>query len=438
MDNNMNKNLNALNPPMGWNSWECYGASVTEEELLRNADYMEKHLKPFGWEYVVCDIQWYEPGADSTRYHNFADLCMDEFGRLVPAVNRFPSADQGRGFSGIAEYIHNKGLKFGIHILRGIPRQAVYEKKPIKGTNVTAREIAHSFSICSWNTDMYGVDPAAPGAQAYYDTIFELYASWGVDFVKVDDIGVTYGRPDNWYSAKEEIELIYRAIQHCGRPMVLSLSPGPAIVEQAGHLCKYANMWRITNDLWDRWEDILEMFTRCRNWSPYVAEGCFPDCDMLPLGHLSIRGCELGLEERQTRLTHPEQRTMMTLWSIFRSPLMLGCELTDLDEWTYNLITNEEVLSLLKKSRNAREIMNMRDVILWQSEDEEGNTYLAVFNLANWPLEFEISMDKLELAVNVSIRNLWERKDEMCNGSIRTSIEAHGAQLYRLNPKCCA
>lgn len=106
MDNNMNKNLNALNPPMGWNSWDCYGASVTEEELLRNADYMEKHLKPFGWEYVVCDIQWYEPGADSTRYHNFADLCMDEFGRLVPAVNRFPSADQGRGFSGIAEYIH--------------------------------------------------------------------------------------------------------------------------------------------------------------------------------------------------------------------------------------------------------------------------------------------------------------------------------------------
>ena len=182
----MDKNLFAVNPPMGWNSWDCYGASVTEEDLIRNADYMAEHLKPYGWEYVVCDIQWSEPTADSTAYHAFAELCMDEYGRLMPSPNRFPSAADGKGFKPIADYIHSKGLKFGIHIMRGIPRQAVVKNVPIKGTDVHARDIAHTASICAWNSDMYGLNPVAVGAQAYYDSLFELYASWGVDFVKVD------------------------------------------------------------------------------------------------------------------------------------------------------------------------------------------------------------------------------------------------------------
>ena len=230
----MDKNLFAVNPPMGWNSWDCYGASVTEEDLIRNADYMAEHLKPYGWEYVVCDIQWSEPTADSTAYHAFAELCMDEYGRLMPSPNRFPSAADGKGFKPIADYIHSKGLKFGIHIMRGIPRQAVVKNVPIKGTDVHARDIAHTASICAWNSDMYGLNPVAVGAQAYYDSLFELYASWGVDFVKVDDICVVYRRinQDYDYSGREEIEMIAAAIQHCGRDIVLSLSPGPAMVEQ--------------------------------------------------------------------------------------------------------------------------------------------------------------------------------------------------------------
>ena len=234
----MNKNDFAKNPPMGWNSWDCYGASVTEEDLIRNADYMAEHLKPYGWEYVVCDIQWSEPTADSTAYHAFAELCMDEYGRLMPSPNRFPSAADGKGFKPIADYIHSKGLKFGIHIMRGIPRQAVAKNVPIKGTDVHARDIAHTASICAWNSDMYGLNPVAVGAQAYYDSLFELYASWGVDFVKVDDICVVYRRinQDYDYSGREEIEMIAAAIQHCGRDIVLSLSPGPAMVEQADHL----------------------------------------------------------------------------------------------------------------------------------------------------------------------------------------------------------
>ena len=184
----MNKNTFAPTPPMGWNSWDCYGASVTEQELRQNINYMAEHLKDHGWEYIVCDIQWYEKTADSSHYHKFADLCMDEYGRLIPAPNRFPSAANGKGFKEIADYTHSKGLKSGIHIMRGIPRQAVAQNVKIKDSNYTAREVAHPSSICCWNTDMYGLDTTKPGAQEYYDSILELYASWGVDFIKVDDI----------------------------------------------------------------------------------------------------------------------------------------------------------------------------------------------------------------------------------------------------------
>ena len=205
---------------MGWNSWDCYGASVTEKELMQNADFVAEHLKAHGWEYIVCDIQWYEPTADSSHYHAFADLCMDEYGRLLPAVNRFPSAAGGKGFGPIADYIHSRGLKFGIHIMRGIPRQAVFQNTPVKGTDYTARQVAHPSSVCCWNTDMYGVDAARPGAQAYYDSIIELYASWGVDFIKVDDICVKYVQPGDESVISyggDEIELLRVYILKAGR-----------------------------------------------------------------------------------------------------------------------------------------------------------------------------------------------------------------------------
>ena len=113
-------------PPMGWNSWDCYGAAVSEEQLLINAEYMRDNLKEYGYEYVVCDIQWYEPKAKSHEYNKFTELCMDEYSRLIPAENRFPSSKGGKGFKPIAYKIHAMGLKFGIHIMRGIPRQAVH------------------------------------------------------------------------------------------------------------------------------------------------------------------------------------------------------------------------------------------------------------------------------------------------------------------------
>ena len=376
------KNVAKL-PPKGWNSWDCYGASVTEAEVIGNAEYMASHLKAHGWEYVVVDIQWYEPAATTSIYNAFYPLEMDDFSRLMPAVNRFPSSADGKGFKPLGEKIHALGLKFGIHIMRGIPRQAVHQNTPILGTGKRARDIAAN-SICPWNTDMYGVNPYAEGAQEYYDSIFALYAEWGVDFVKVDDIAASRLYP--FFS--EEIEMIRLAIDRCGRDMVLSLSPGPAPLEQAAILKQNANMWRVTDDYWDRWDNLKAMFERCEKWWPLVGYHGWPDCDMLPLGHLGIRSAdgnwphpwgETGAD-RFTRFTKDEQKTMMTLWTIFRSPMFFGGELRDNDEWTLSLLTDPLLTEMHQTIRKSWPEKSESKLIIWRAEGETAN-YTAKFNL---------------------------------------------------------
>ncbi|MCM3728351.1 glycoside hydrolase family 27 protein [Neobacillus cucumis] len=419
----------AKTPPLGWNSWDCYGAAVREEEVKGNADYMAEFLKPYGWEYVVVDIQWYEPGANSSVYRPFVPLEMDEYSRLIPAVNRFPSAADGNGFKALAEYVHNLGLKFGIHIMRGIPRQAVHANTPILGTKARARDIAHPNSICPWNTDMYGVDAGKVGAQEYYNSLFQMYAEWGVDFVKVDDIAAS-----RLYDTHlDEIKLIRKAIENCGRAMVLSLSPGPAPLEYAEDLKANANMWRMTDDFWDHWNLLYGMFERCEKWNEYTGVGHWPDCDMLPLGHIGIRSVDGGGADRWTRFTKDEQVTMMTLWSIFRSPLMFGGELRDNDEWTLSLLTNKEVLELNQNSRSNRLVYRKDDKIVWTAKDQENNTYAALFNAADKTAEVEVTLAQLGLSAKKRARNVWSQEElgEITDG-IKPMLPPHGSILIKL------
>ena len=418
----------AKTPPMGWNSWDCFGAAVNEEEVRENADYMAKNMKQYGWEYIVVDIQWYEPEAKSSAYNSFYPLCMDEFSRLVPAENRFPSSKNGNGFKPLADYVHSLGLKFGIHIMRGIPRQAVHKNTPIKGTTATAREVAHPNSICLWNTDMYGVNASKTGAQSYYDSILELYAEWGVDFLKVDDIARPY--------SSGEIELIQNAIKKTKREIVLSLSPGPAPVEEAEHLKKYANMWRMTDDFWDTWAHLYPMFDKCKEWSDHVGEGHWPDADMLPLGHIGIKSVEHGVSDRWTRFSKDEQILMMTLWSIFRSPLMMGGHLPDNDKWTLDLLTNEEVLRVLKDSKNAKQLFrngHFNTHIAWTADDTDGSKYLALFNIGNIESDMEVSLVQLEVEGTYKARDLWLKEDLYeTDRFINLKVNPHGARFVKL------
>lgn len=419
-------------PPMGWNSWDCYGAGVTEDELLGNAEFMRDRLKQYGYQYVVCDIQWYEPAAKGNVYNNFADLCMDEYSRLIPAVNRFPSSANGAGFKPIADKIHSMGLKFGIHIMRGIPRQAVHRNTRIYGTTARARDIASQFSLCPWNTDMYGVDTEKRGAEEYYDSLFKLYASWGVDFVKVDDIANTEFSPQNPYSAEKEIEMIRAAIDRSGRDMVLSLSPGPAPLNKAEHLSKNANMWRISGDFWDRWDKLLNMFSLCEKWYPYVKDGSFPDCDILPLGKLCIDGSYMGDMGRDSGFTKEEQKTMMTLWAVFRSPLFFGGELRLTDNYTLSLVTNPEVINVNQNSEKPLFVYNKGGIAVWQTKIENC-TAVAVFNLSDEEKHYKLSFLNFGIENVRAVRDLWARKDiPKCENDVAVSLKPHSSEFFEI------
>ncbi|OFX39212.1 MAG: hypothetical protein A2X05_15930 [Bacteroidetes bacterium GWE2_41_25] len=420
---------------MGWNSYNCYGATVTEKEMMENAMMMSVHLKEYGWQYVVVDYCWFYPfpGAmnnpPQARDYKPA-LTMDVNGRLLPSVERFPESAGNMGFKPLADNIHSLGLKFGIHVMRGVPREAVAKKLPVLRTTVTADMIANTSDTCNWLNSMYGIDMTKEGAQEYYNSLFELYASWGVDYVKVDDIATPY------HGA--EIEAVRQAIDNCGRPMVLSLSPGDDMPsEQAEHVKKYANMWRISADFWDNWESLKSQFELCNRWSHVSGPGHWPDADMLPLGRLNRRGPNPALE-RITYFTREEQKTMMTLWSIFRSPLMLGGDLIVLDNYTRTLLTNGEVIQVNQKSENNRQLFRDGDKIAWIA-DVPGSLdkYLALFNISDKknPVEIEASWEQLGLTEpTYHVRDIWERRNlGLSKDGLKYAVNSHGARLFRIS-----
>ncbi len=424
--------------PMGWNSYDYYDTTVSEERVRANADYMAAHLKDAGWEYVVVDIQWYAGDAGTMRdryqYIPFGEAEMDEYGRLQPDVKRFPSSAGGKGFGPLAEYVHGLGLKFGIHIMRGIPRLAAHRHLPILGSGARADQAADPSSICGWNPDMYGLRKNAEGSQAYYDSIIGMYAQWGVDYIKCDDICNTNLYPHNPYSAAHEVEMLHAAIEKTGRDIILSLSPGPAVIEKAWHYEKYANMWRITDDFWDQWDLLRNMFDRCELWQNHVAPGSYPDCDMLPLGKL---GGGFGNGERDTRFTRDEQITMMTLWSVFGSPLMAGAELTKLDEWTLWLLTRKEILKLVSNEYVGRQFEKNEEYAIWSCR-KEGERYLAFFNFMEEARQVSCCLEEVEQfagrtsGISRAVE-LWSGRDIAPAGGVLTDlVPAHGARLFEL------
>ncbi len=417
----------AQTPPMGWNSWDCFATTVTEAQAKAQADVMADKLKSHGWQYIVVDIQWYEPNAKSFDYRQDAKLVTDEFGRLLPATNRFPSAANGGGFKALADYVHGKGLKFGIHLMRGIPRQAVAANTPVKGTNFRARDIANTNSICDWNPDMYGVDMSKPGAQAYYDSVFELIASWGVDFVKVDDLSRPYDKN------RAEVEAIRKAIDRTGRPMVLSTSPGETPVPEGPHVSQHANMWRISDDFWDKWPLLFDQFARLNKWAPFIGPGHWPDADMLPIG-------VLGMGKWKSNFSRDEQFTMMTLWSIARSPLIMGGDLTKLDDFTLSLLTNDEVLAVNQHSSGNKQLFNRDGLIAWVA-DAPGlkDKYVALFNTRDTGSNSVVARVAVKLADlgftgDCSYRDLWAQKDlGKIVAELSVELPPHGAALYRVS-----
>jgi hypothetical protein len=407
----------APTPPMGWNSWDSFGASVTEAEYLDNARILAERFLPFGYDTATVDIQWYEAGATSGWYRDFAPLVLDGNGRPQPAPNRFPSAAGGRGFAPLAARVHAMGLRFGVHIMRGIPRQAVGLELPIAGSKYRCNEVADSHSTCAWNTDMCGVRPEHPGAFEWYRAWFAQLAEWGVDFVKVDDIAAP-----NYHA--REVELIRRAIDATGRPMVLSLSPGPSHLDQSAHLQAHANQWRVCNDFWDTWPQLRDNLVNLVKWAPHARAGAWPDADMLPVGKIGLRNHDgEGRGERDTRFTRDEQLLMLTAWTCARSPLILGNDLRRLDDWTLRLVTNPEVLALLRVP-GAREWHSVAQGHRFVCNGPQG-TWAAWLNTGDAPWQVP-----LPAWLPDASRDCWARADLPAGTRVLT-VPPHGARLVR-------
>ena len=431
----------APTPPMGWNSWDAYGLTINESDFKANAVELAK-LRASGWHYAVIDEGWYMENPFGDKLQN-RQYVLDEHGVLVPSPTRFPSATKGRGFEPLARWVHAQGLKFGLHIVRGIPKDAVARNTPIAHSSFHAMDAADTADTCGWDDGNFGVRDNAAG-QAYYDSMLALYAQWGLDFIKVDCIA------DHPYKPTE-IRQIANAIAKTHRPIVLSLSPGPTQPSHAAEIHQYAQMWRITNDVWDGWtfphpntEDAFPMgvrniFDYLSGWIGQAGEGHWPDADMLPLGSLTPHP-GWG-EPRQSRLTPDEQRTQLTLLAVARSPLILGANLTKLDDATRRLLTNPEVIRVDQASSDNHPVKNLPagfdQVRVWVAagpgQGPHRLRYLALFNLDERPVSLESTWDQLGLDPGPHVaHDLWQSHALPASDRLKIQLPPHASALYSL------
>jgi alpha-galactosidase len=444
----------APTPPMGWNSWDAYGLTITELQFRDNVNVLATQLKRFGWNYAVIDEGWYFYNPEDRPHPDTLKYALDPNGRYVPVVARFPAAGTPAGvpstpegtklaatvgeasFKRLGDFVHAEGLKFGIHIVRGIPRASVERNLPIAGGNFKAQDAADTADACPWDPTNWGVKDT-PAGQAWYDSLIEQYAGWGVDLLKVDCIS------DHPYKA-DEIRMIRKAIDKAGRPMVLSLSPGPTDLSHADEVVQLSNMWRVSNDIWDYWtnpkpfpKSVSSQFERLAAWAKYAGPGHWPDADMLPLGELRPMPGE-G-KARTSRLTPAEARTQLTLWSIARSPLIVGANLTLLNPATVALLTNRDVIAVDQQATGSREALHSGDTIAWTADLPSGfpggfTSALAVFNTGDTAVTVNSSFDKYGLrSGSYMAKDAWAGKSLGKVDSVSDlTIEPHGSVLWLL------
>lgn len=414
-------------PPMGWNSFDCFGLNPQEEDIRANAEYVAKHLKHLGYEYIVVDGGWYHDSLASD-YKLFAtnqipkpNFSIDQYGRLVPDPDKFPSSRDGQGFKPLADYVHSLGLKFGIHIMRGIPWQAGDQHLTIKGTNVDAATISDPDRVCDWFYGMPGVNVDKPGGQEYYNSIFEQYAEWGVDYVKADD--------QNFVG---ELEAISRAVANCGRPMILSVVGGVDDEE----LMRLSHLWRISGDFWDDWEMLKAQFPRAVRWAPEIGKQGWPDLDMLPVGKIGKYVCFKG-PERFSGFTENEHYSLFSLWYMMRSPLMLGANLPENGDFLNSILLNEEALAVNRESENNRLVKWRNAEMVWAADiPGSDDIYVGVFNnFGCGPLPISMTWEELGLDGDAyRVRDLWEQHDMgTFSDGFAPSVHSHQGRLFRIS-----
>nr|WP_273387693.1 glycoside hydrolase family 27 protein [Cohnella zeiphila] len=424
-------------PPLGWNSFDCYGCAASEEALLINAEAMAKLLKPSGYEYFVVDNGWFAEYelAEGSRYpavRHADDVNLDEYGRLQPSQCYFPS-----GIRRLIDRVHELGLKFGIHVMRGIPRKAVALNLPVYGTTYRASDIADPADICTWCPYNYGVNMDHPGAQPFYDSWIHMLAEWGVDFIKADDIT---GHP-------REIEAISKAIRTSGRDIVLSLSPGGQTTPKNMDVYRQANLLRTTRDIWDNRADLDKAFHAWHAYNEFRQEGFWLDLDMIPFGHLQLwkprtdgasyeeSAAEEQLSgkghERMSGLSANQKRTFITIRALAASPLFMGGDLPTSDEFSISLITNPDILACNQNGVMGFRAHEDKGIEVWKTpgRSDTGAGWIGIFNRTTETQKVRLKLGQLALNNSgaTSIRSIWPTPShKLLNGVLSAEIEGDG------------
>lgn len=418
--------------PMGWNSFDCYGRYTYEQDVKANIDFLAEHLKEYGYEYVITDIGWYgmfQYDYEGQKYpseRHASDVCLDEYGRYISSEKMYPGTVKA-----MCSYAHEKGLKFGVHLMRGVPRKAVELKLPIKGTDYTCDMIANQEDTCVWCHYNYGIDMSKPGAYEYYKSVIELMEEWEIDFIKYDDIT---GFP-------EEIKAVSRAIEEISRPMVLSLSPGGDTKEEFMDAYTGANMLRITEDIWDNQKSIDQVFERLKTFYKYQGSDFYIDLDMLAIGHLMLcrprdqfgAGSSNALVsgqglERMCELTEAQQQTFMTIRALCASPLMIGSDLPTMGELAGALVTNRDMIDCNQRTTGYEPLESEEGILIWKSNAG----YVGIFNTDAEKKSYNLSAEKLGLNGEVSVKDVWKSEMICLDQEKEVTLEANGVLFLKV------
>ena len=402
-------------PFLGWNSYDCYGTVINETLLKENLNAFIEKLKPYGYEYFVIDAGWYrsfdlKPGEIWPTDGDKSHLAVDDYGRFVPTNILFPE-----GFGKIIDYAHKHGIKFGLHLMRGISREAVMKNLPIKGTKYFARDIANIRDTCNWSSLNYGVDMDKPGAQEYYNSIIELVAGWGVDFLKYDDI----------VHKPKEINAVANAIEKCGKKIALSISPGDEIDPEHYDTYKRADMIRISRDIWDLKEDLEISFQRWEKMLPYAGKGFWLDLDMIPFGHIRINypitfnklNSGRGYD-RMDNFSYAQKKTFITQRAMAASPLFMGGDLVSSPKTVFELITDQNMLECNQNGVSGHLVKRIVDystrIDVWKTphKSHANEGWIGVFNRNQYMDVLKFNKDELGLDKEVSynLYDIWGKQ----------------------------
>jgi hypothetical protein len=413
-----------LTPAMGWSSWSFIRHDPTAAAIEAQAFAMKRSgLARVGFQYVNVDDFWYDcPGSQGPD--------VDSYGRWVTNAAEFPPSGSTNGIAVVANYVHHLGLKFGLYVTPGISEQAVAENTPIEGTPYTADEIAEpSVSENNYNcSGMVGIDYSKPGAQAFIDSWADEFASWGVDYLKLDGVG-SFDIPD--------VAAWSQALRQTGRPIHLELSNSLNIAD-AATWAQYSNGWRTGGDIecygcetgassypLTDWASVASRFDQVAAWQPYGHPGAFNDYDSLEIGNGSNDG-----------LTPDERQTQMSLWALASSPLILGTDLTSLDPTDLSYLTNRAVLSVDQDSIDASRIVNDPDEQVFAKTERSGDVVAGLFNTGGASQVVSTTAATLGLPASGAYRldNLWTHHVSEAGATIAADVPSHGVALLRITP----